>query len=114
MELHLDGNPCHEPVDNDGHERDGEYKAHTKTHRGRDIDLKGEKLSFSNIRNVVEQLSFVRFKICDDEIGKDDLAAWACVRLDRLGQGYRFIHLWDSAGTLTDGAILVKVDKKIV
>jgi hypothetical protein len=56
----------------------------------------------------------VRFTVRDDELGRDDLAAWACVRLDRLGQGYRFIHLVDARGRLTDGTILVKVEKSLV
>jgi hypothetical protein len=56
----------------------------------------------------------VRFTVRDDEIGRDDLAAWACVRLDRLGEGYRFVHLLDSEGRLTEGVVLVKVEKKLV
>lgn len=55
----------------------------------------------------------MRFTVRDDEIGRDDLAAWACVRLDRLGQGYRFIHLLDSKGALTEGVVLVKVEKTL-
>lgn len=52
-----------------------------------------------------------RFKINDDEIGKDDLAAWACVRLDRLQTGYRLVHLWDAFGNPSDGVLLVHIDK---
>ncbi|TQV96716.1 1-phosphatidylinositol-4,5-bisphosphate phosphodiesterase delta 1 [Cordyceps javanica] len=103
MELHVDGNPSHDltgnkrTLANQGHERDGDHKAHTKSHRGgADVDFKGQVLSFQGITDVVEELTFLRFKVCDDEIGNDDLAAWACVRLDRLASGYRFIHLWDS------------------
>lgn len=55
----------------------------------------------------------MRFTVRDDEIGRDDLAAWACVRLDRLGQGYRFIRLMDHKGAVTDGAVLVKVEKTL-
>ncbi|KAK8142188.1 hypothetical protein G3M48_009210 [Beauveria asiatica] len=121
MELHVDGNPSHDLASlsqrglaNQGHERDGDYKAHTKSHRGgADVDFRGQVLSFQGIPNIVEGLTFVRFKVCDDEIGKDDLAAWACVRLDRLASGYRFIHLWDSKSRYTKGVILVKVDKHV-
>jgi phosphatidylinositol phospholipase C delta len=60
---------------------------------------------------VVEELTFVRFTIRDDEIGRDELAAWACVRLDRLGQGYRFVHLRNTKGAATDGALLVKIER---
>lgn len=62
---------------------------------------------------MVDELTFVRFTVRDDEIGRDDLAAWACVRLDRLGEGYRLIQLMDTEGRETDSAVLVKVEKKI-
>ena len=52
-----------------------------------------------------------RFKVQDDEIGKDDLAAWACIRLDRLQSGYRFVHLMDAAGSASQGVLLVNIDK---
>lgn len=97
-----------------GHEREGEYKAKTRTHRGRDVDLAGEKLEFKNIRGLMDELTFVRFTVRDDEIGRDDLAAWACVRLDRLGEGYRFVHLLDANARLTEGVILLKVEKQFV
>lgn len=117
VEIHVDGSKAlqhSEDIDKtDGHEREGEYKARTKTHRGCDLDLAGERLDFKDIPGVVDELTFVRFTVRDDEIGRDDLAAWACVRLDRLGEGYRFIHLIDLEGKLTEGAILVKVEKKL-
>ncbi|KAJ6782838.1 hypothetical protein PWT90_02837 [Aphanocladium album] len=121
MELHVDGNPSHDlasashrALANQGHERDGEHKARTKSHRGgADVDFGGEVLSFKAIKDVVDELTFLRFKVCDDEIGKDELAAWACVRLDRLASGYRFIHLWDSKSQSSKGVILVKVDKHL-
>ena len=55
--------------------------------------------------------SRLRFKIQDDEIGKDDLAAWACIRLDRLRSGYRFIHLFDTLGRHSTGVLFVKIEK---
>ena len=51
------------------------------------------------------------FKVQDDEIGKDDLAAWACIRLDRLQSGYRFVHLLDALGSPNQGVLLVNIDK---
>lgn len=54
-----------------------------------------------------------RFKINDDEIGKDDLAAWACIRLDRLQIGYRFVHLFDSIGNPSQGVLLVNIEKSL-
>lgn len=56
----------------------------------------------------------LRFKIQDDEIGKDDLAAWACIRLDRLRSGYRFVHLLDGAGFESKGVLLVGIQKTLI
>lgn len=39
--------------------------------------------------------------------------AWACIRLDRLQQGYRLIKLRDDDGYTTDGVLLVKIEKKL-
>lgn len=41
----------------------------------------------------------------------DTLAAWACVRLDRLQNGYRFIKLLDSKGKPTEGLLFVHVER---
>lgn len=54
-----------------------------------------------------------RMKVHDDELGKDDLAAWACFRLDRLQQGYRLVHLMDARGVESDGFLLVKITKSL-
>lgn len=51
-----------------------------------------------------------RFKIEDDGF-TDTLAAWACVRLDRLQNGYRFIKLLDSKGKPTEGLLFVGVER---
>ncbi|KAJ6446625.1 DUF1740-domain-containing protein [Purpureocillium lavendulum] len=110
-EIHVDAS--HLSPLNDGHGHESEFKERTRTHRGCDVDFAGEKVSFSGIGGLIEELTFVRFTVRDDEIGRDDLAAWACVRLDRLGQGYRFIHLMDDKGKLTDGVVLVKVEKTL-
>ena len=58
-------------------------------------------------------LYFCRFKIQDDKIGKDELAAWACIRLDRLRAGYRFVHVLDAAGRETNGVLLVGIEKSL-
>ncbi|KAI1099441.1 PLC-like phosphodiesterase [Jackrogersella minutella] len=94
--------------------KEGEYKAHTKTQRGVHPDFKSEVLAVAKgVSGVVPELAFVRFLVKDDEIGRDDLAAWACVRLDRLRTGYRFVHLLDQEGTESEGVLLVKIDKKL-
>ncbi|KAK2605157.1 hypothetical protein N8I77_008016 [Diaporthe amygdali] len=96
-------------------EKEGQYKARSKTIKGTcEPDFKGESLELKGIPGVVEELSFVRFIIRDDEsFRRDDLASWACVRLDRLRTGYRFVHLLDANGQETDGVLLVKVTKKV-
>lgn len=115
-ELHVDSSESQRggPIVNNGHEREGDIKVRTRTHRGSNIDLGDEKLEFRGISGLIEELTFIRFTIRDDEIGRDDLAAWACVRLDRLGEGYRFVHLLDMQGRLTEGSILIKVEKELV
>ena len=57
--------------------------------------------------------NLTRFKIEDSRYATDILAAWACIRLDRLQQGYRFIHLLDAKGLPTPGLLLVKIEKRV-
>ncbi|KAI9798889.1 MAG: hypothetical protein M1833_004392 [Piccolia ochrophora] len=102
-----------EPIEGGGKTKDGEYKRKTATRKGVDPDFKGETMKFTGIPGVVEELSFLRFKIQDDEIGKDDLAAWACIRLDRLQKGYRFVHLLDARGAESRGVVLVRISKEM-
>lgn len=127
MELHVEeGGERHGHLGPEGEEaarraassdedKEGQYKARSKTIKGTcDPDFKGESLELKGIPGVVEELSFVRFIIRDDEsFRRDDLAAWACVRVDRLRTGYRFVHLLDANGQETDGVLLVKVSKKV-
>ncbi|QPH02326.1 hypothetical protein C2857_006535 [Epichloe festucae Fl1] len=117
-ELHVDACDSHAlgrpPSNDDSHDSEIRHKARTKTHKGTDIDLGQQQISFHDVDGLIKELTFVRFTVRDDELGIDDLAAWACVRLDRLGQGFRFIHLLDSKGRLTEGTILVKVEKTLV
>jgi hypothetical protein len=55
------------------------------------------------------------FKIEDEEkFGADHLAAWACIKLDRLGVGYRLIRLIDAQGVASSGRLLVKIEVKRV
>ena len=37
------------------------------------------------------------------------LLGWACIRLDRLRQGYRLIELLDARGRVTSGVLLVQI-----
>ncbi|KAI6710109.1 hypothetical protein JHW43_007376 [Diplocarpon mali] len=64
--------------------------------------------------SAAEETFSTQFKIEDARYARDDLAAWACIRLDRLQQGYRFVYLIDAKGQPTPGLLLVKIEKKIV
>ncbi|KAJ5816691.1 hypothetical protein N7447_008924 [Penicillium robsamsonii] len=88
------------------------YRRCTKSSSGRNPDFGGQKLEFPTVTGIIEELSFLRFKIKDDEIGRDPLAAWACIRLDRLREGYRLLHLHDCAGKNTGGILLVNIVKR--
>ncbi|KAK8068705.1 1-phosphatidylinositol 4-5-bisphosphate phosphodiesterase 1 [Apiospora phragmitis] len=96
-----------------GKAKEGEYKAKTKTKKGIHPDFKADVLEFKQVMGVNPELAFVRFVVKDDEIGHDDLAAWACIRLDRLRRGYRFIKLMDKNGMAGKGTILVKIELKL-
>ena len=76
-----------------------QYRRHSKT---------------SNLQNPQKLIRVIyRFKMQDDRIGQDDLAAWACIRLDRLRGGYRFVHLLDGAGFESKGVLLVYIQKTL-
>jgi phosphatidylinositol phospholipase C, delta len=94
--------------------KEGEYKARSKTMKGVSPDYEGELLEFKHVEGITPDLSFVRFLIKDDEIGRDSLSAWACIRLDRLRSGYRFVKLLDCEGLESKGVLLVKIEKKLV
>ncbi|EON61955.1 hypothetical protein W97_01173 [Coniosporium apollinis CBS 100218] len=102
-----------ERIPGGGEAREGEYKRHTATTRGCSPDFRREVLRFDGVTGVVPELSFVRFKVMDDDRMKDDLAAWACFRLDRLSSGYRMIHLFDCAGVQTKGVLFVRIRKQL-
>ncbi|KAI0407151.1 PLC-like phosphodiesterase [Xylaria palmicola] len=93
--------------------KEGEYKARTRTKKGVHPDFGAEALAFAGVGGVVPGLAFVRFLVKDDEIGRDDLAAWACVRLDRLRAGYRLVRLLNAKGAASAGVLLVKVEKTL-
>ncbi|CAE6401472.1 unnamed protein product [Rhizoctonia solani] len=104
----------------DGLDEDG-VKGRNKALRGADVVWEGRGLLGSDppeivlkAPNVVPGASFVRFLLKDEEFGTDDLAGWACVRLDRLQPGYRFIRLYDLHGRLTEnGCLFVNIQKEI-
>ncbi|KAL9100895.1 MAG: hypothetical protein Q9163_003787 [Psora crenata] len=104
------------PIEKDGkskEEEEGEFKhtIHPKV-KGTHVDFGGKKVEYKDVSGVVEELSFLRFKIHNDEMfGKDSLAAWACIRLDRLREGWRFLHLRDGNGGESPGMMLLGIEK---
>lgn len=57
---------------------------------------------------------FYRFKVEEEGAMSSTLLAWACIRLDRLHQGFRFIPLRDVKGNRVDGSkLLVKITKTL-
>jgi phosphatidylinositol phospholipase C, delta len=95
-------------------EKEGQYKLRTRASKGSDPDFAGEELHFSVVPGVVSELVFVRFVVrAEERLQRDLLVGWSCVRLDRLRQGYRFVHLLDDKGMQTDAVLLVKVTKML-
>ncbi|KAK4940503.1 hypothetical protein LTR10_019377 [Elasticomyces elasticus] len=109
-------NPLNPETDAYGDEDDDNsiYKRRSSTQRTDCPDFDGERLSWHNVPDIVDELSFLRLQIKDDRpMARDTLLGWACIRLDRLQTGYRFIHLLNSAGLPSAGALLVYVSKHI-
>ncbi|KAI0185935.1 PLC-like phosphodiesterase [Xylaria flabelliformis] len=77
--------------------------------------MEHRELCFRGIHKIEESLSFVRFRVEHEESSfislKENFAAWACIRLDRLATGHRLIPLLDPEGNETKGVLLVKVLK---
>ncbi|KAH6630280.1 PLC-like phosphodiesterase [Chaetomium sp. MPI-SDFR-AT-0129] len=72
-------------------------------------------IDFLGVRNVMEELSFVRFKVedCSSNFG-GGVVAWACVRLDRLRKGYRCLDLFHPVTRRPcEGKLLVKIAKTL-
>lgn len=86
------------------------YTGKTTKGRGTSPDFGGETIEFLNIDGVVPELAFVSFVVMNDVVGPDVMTAWACVRLDRLRLGYRFVRLHDKDGMPSKGIILIKTE----
>ncbi|KAF2186935.1 PLC-like phosphodiesterase [Zopfia rhizophila CBS 207.26] len=115
VELHVEKHEERDgqPIPGGGKAKSGDFKRKTKTHKTPNPDFGREIVKFEGVKGVTEELTFVRFKVMDDERIHDDLAAWACFRLDRLQPGLRMIHLYDSAGVLTKGVLFVRIKKTV-
>ncbi|KAL0941485.1 phospholipase c [Colletotrichum truncatum] len=86
------------------------YSGQTGKGRGTSPDFGSEVIEFLNVEGVVPELAFLSFVVMNDVIGPDVMTAWACVRLDRLRVGYRFVRLLDKGGMPTSGVLLIKTE----
>ncbi|KAK3330945.1 PLC-like phosphodiesterase [Apodospora peruviana] len=96
-----------------------EYVQETPAAEGSNPDWgkNGVEVKFMEVSNVLEQLSFVRFKVEDTSNTnfRDALSCWACIRLDRLQQGYRWVDLYHpiTRRPTHQGQLFVRIDKTI-
>ncbi|PYH93793.1 phosphoinositide-specific phospholipase C [Aspergillus ellipticus CBS 707.79] len=113
--LHVE-TPDDDPAaaDDDSESEKSGYKHTTQSATGASPDFGAQKVQFPTVSGFVDELTFVRFKIKDNEFLRDALAAWACIRLDRLQEGYRLIRLCDPSGSETEGALLVHITRAFV
>ncbi|KAI3548352.1 hypothetical protein CSPX01_03148 [Colletotrichum filicis] len=86
------------------------YSGQTSKSTGTSPDFGGEVIEFLNVEGVVPQLAFLSFVVMNDVVGPDVMTAWACVRLDRLRLGYRFVRLLDKDGMPSKGLLLIKTE----
>jgi len=92
-----------------------ETKRHSQVHAGPDPDFLRETIRFSSVPMMEESLSFLRFKISDRvEMRDDPLAGWACLRLDRVREGFRMIRFFDAQSRRSDGVLFVRIAKTVV
>lgn len=100
-----------------GEERDEDerkLRRKSRTSKTSNPDYGQTEVSWTGVPDVVEQLSFLRVKVKDDRtLARDETVAWACIRLDRLKTGYRFLHLLNVEGELSDGVLLVYIQKNV-
>ncbi|KAM0540857.1 hypothetical protein ACHAPJ_013469 [Fusarium lateritium] len=86
------------------------YSGKTGKSRGTSPDFGGEVIEFLNIDGVVPELAFLSLVVMNDVPGPDVVGAWACIRLDRLRVGYRFVRLLDRHGVPSQGILLIKTE----
>ncbi|KAG9197880.1 hypothetical protein G6514_000772 [Epicoccum nigrum] len=115
VELHTDAY-ISKPIEQDiesGHAKGTKFRAQTTNSRGTSPYFEGELLEFRNVQCVIPRLAFVTFVIMSEAtVGPDVVAAWACIRLDRLKCGYRLVHLFDKQGMASRGVLLVRLTQR--
>lgn len=113
-ELHTDAY-ISMPIEQDaesGHAKGTKFRAQTTIKRGTSPDFGNELLDFQNVECIIPKLAFLTFIVMNDVVGPDVMAAWACIRLDRLKSGYRLVHLFDKKGKMSKGVLLVRITQR--
>ncbi|KAI5296315.1 hypothetical protein KEM52_004207 [Ascosphaera acerosa] len=83
--------------DSDSDEDSSEtWKRKTSSSTGTHPDFDGQRLQFPRCSQVLQELTFVRFKVKDQGMS-----------------GYRLVHLLDTKGRQTEGVLLVGVTKQL-
>ncbi|KAK7976580.1 hypothetical protein PG989_015043 [Apiospora arundinis] len=85
----------------------------TEPAEGINPDFGGQTVLFGDVVGVTPELSFLMFQVLNDELGRDPLLGWACIRLDRLRTGYRTVRLFDLENKQTPAALLVKIEMAV-
>lgn len=114
VELHTDAY-ISAPIERDeesGHAKGSKFRAQTTNKRGTCPNFDDEVLDFQNVECVIPKLAFVTFIVMNDVVGPDVMAAWACIRFDRLKSGYRLVYLFDKKGNATKGVLLVRITQR--
>lgn len=109
------GHEANEDDDDDEGKDEAERKLKHRSKNGKTntTNFDGPDMTWTDVPDVVEQLTFLRIKVSDDKpLARDDLLAWACIRLDRLKTGWRLLHLLDVEGKASEGVLLVHIEKK--
>ncbi|KAK1623824.1 PLC-like phosphodiesterase [Colletotrichum phormii] len=86
------------------------YSGQTSKSTGTSPNFGGELIEFLNVEGIVPELAFLSFIVMNDVVGPDVMTGWACVRLDRLRLGYRFVRLLDKDGMPSKGILLIKTE----
>lgn len=87
-----------------------QLKGRTRPYYGTSPEFVNERITFRDVCIDERSLCFLRLKVVDDvELGVDELAGWACIRLDRLMLGLRTVRLFDAKGQLSEGFLVVNI-----
>lgn len=114
-----------------GRTKGGEYKRKMKTARTMNPNFGREVFKFESVRTITEEFTSVGYVVtnsCGTILSSpkltwffssievrdgDNLAAWACFRLDRLQTELRTICLYDANRARSKGLLLVRIGRTV-